>query len=618
MINIKLSKGSKVGHLTLKNEVGICRNTIFLGPNGSGKSTLYAQICTKIDEKDILKITDKDILSDAFDIKDDSFIIKANINKVYEVENDILEIENKQGNVTKTGLPPKFEKDIYKNPKILSRTSLIIPRSEAIKEIFATKKMHSKIWKAKGELDKNRDSANRILTEDRDFVEKIYNHLEKNESDKCFVCQGDINYKDILETWRTKLEEIKVKIEYDIPVLSSLNESMKNEFYDYILNNTYEDIFAAIACDFDNEKFETFKQNSIKLASLKEQLENYKSEAVKLYESLSNESNRTFTKNFFVNFYGIKKPEENIVFDDENSEVHIKLDRAMQMYSSGEKNLLLIYLKIQGFLYSDKNTLIVDDFITSLDYANMCLISRFIEEITSIDENKHFILFTHNVSFAYSLSSKSADSLWVDRVGDNLFLMKFEGQQLNKIRDVLSKDDWFEHVFEPEVKVNKVCHYDKEKNNDDDKNLKYRNQLLNFVNDKSLNYNDFSDFDQMLAFKEKIFLSIRINIEKMIFNIINLCQTKDELITKYNNSKTVMQRLNIASKVPEFVKMWNNKYINLSIDSLLKSKISISNFSKHNEIEKEELDLFLFNPILNINLDYLKREHYLIRSVLIK
>jgi hypothetical protein len=49
-------------------------------------------------------------------------------------------------------------------------------------------------------LDKNRDSANRILTEDRDFVEKIYNHLEKNESDKCFVCQGDINYKDILET----------------------------------------------------------------------------------------------------------------------------------------------------------------------------------------------------------------------------------------------------------------------------------------------------------------------------------------------------------------------------------------------------------------------------------
>jgi hypothetical protein len=59
----------------------------------------------------------------------------------------------------------------------------------------------------------------------------------------------------------------------------------------------------------------------------------------------------------------------------------------------------------------------------------------------------------------------------------------------------------------------------------------------------------------MLALKEKIFLSIRINIEKMIFNIINLCQTKDELITKYNNSKTVMQRLNIASKVPEFVKM---------------------------------------------------------------
>jgi hypothetical protein len=113
-----------------------------------------------------------------------------------------------------------------------------------------------------------------------------------------------------------------------------------------------------------------------------------------------------------------------------------------------------------------------------------------------------------------------------------------------------------------------------------------------------------------------MFLSIRINIEKMIFDVIDMCDNKDMLMEKYNKVRTVCDRLKSVQSDADFKDIWKNKYSNLPIDYLLKSKISVSNFAKHNEVEKQELDLSIFNPSLNINLNYLKQEQDLFKSIL--
>jgi ABC-type cobalamin/Fe3+-siderophores transport system ATPase subunit len=611
MKTIKLIKDTKIEHLTLKSTISIDKNAVFIGPNGSGKSTLYSHILEKCDKEKTLKITDEDILNDAFEIKDDTFTIKANISKVNKLEEEIKVIEGGQATITKTGLPSKFEINVYKNDELLHRDHLNIPQSDAVKDIFKDKGNHKKIWKVKKDLeDKKNETIGITFAENKKFINSIYNHLKENESKKCFVCQGDINYDDIINAWNEKVEEFKLKAEIDIPNLSTLE---KDEFFNYIVDNPYEEIVAGIACGFDDTKLEELKQNKMYLVKLREQLAEYNDKAKELYKSLSDNSNRQFLTNFFKNYYGLNEAENNITFDDEKYEVHIKLDRSMQNYSSGEKNLLLIYLKIQDFLFSDKTTLIVDDFITSLDYANMCLISCFIDDITSAQNNKCVILFTHNTSFGFALPNKNVDYWWIDRVEDDLLLILFKSKELNQIQEKLKSDDWFAKAFE--LNLNKITHYDGELDESSDF-CGHREKLLNFIKCDYLDYENEINFDKILAFKEKMFLSIRINIEKMIFDVIDMCDNKDMLMEKYNKVRTVYDRLKSVQSDAEFKDIWKNKYSNLPIDYLLKSKISVSNFAKHNEVEKQELDLSIFNPSLNINLNYLKQEQDLFKSIL--
>jgi ABC-type molybdenum transport system ATPase subunit/photorepair protein PhrA len=145
MKTIKLIKDTKIEHLTLKSTISIDKNAVFIGPNGSGKSTLYSHILEKCDKEKTLKITDEDILNDAFEIKDDTFTIKANISKVNKLEEEIKVIEGGQATITKTGLPSKFEINVYKNDELLHRDHLNIPQSDAVKDIFKDKGNHKKI-----------------------------------------------------------------------------------------------------------------------------------------------------------------------------------------------------------------------------------------------------------------------------------------------------------------------------------------------------------------------------------------------------------------------------------------------------------------------------------------
>jgi ABC-type multidrug transport system ATPase subunit len=607
MKKIKLENGLNLGHLTLKNEIAIDGNAVFVGPNGVGKSTLFSYICKQLGETEILTITDQDLLQDIFDVSEEAFIIKANINKIHELESQIAVIEAKQKSVATTNLPNDLETDIYKNAKLLERSEIIIPKSEDVKKIFLTKTLQPKIWKLKKQIEDEKTKMLASITrEEANLWMGIYNQLEQKESDKCFVCQNSISYQDVLSLWKTKIGELKNNVEVDISKVNDLSKDDYSEFVSYVTDSKFEDIIVGIQCEFDNDGLDTFKKNLQTLNEYKMNLEGLNIEAENLYKSLTNKSSKTFIKNFFEKYYDIAMTNENIIFDDIKNEIRIKLNRKIENYSSGEKNLLLIYIKLYKFLYSDKKILIMDDLITSLDNANLCLVSCFIEDVIKINNNKNFIIFTHNTSFAFNIPYTGTKFWWVDRIGSDLVLFEFKSKQLIKIRDLLKEDDFFEKIYNLNDH-NKVLHYDLGKSND--KNYeKHQKELFNFIKLDNLNLENLGTFNELLIAKEKILLSIRINIEKFVADVIDKCANKIILLKGYRDKKTVNNRIQNACKDDEFVRIWNNKFVDFPVDALLKSKILLSNYTKHNEFEKQQLDLFLLSPILSVSLNYLKLE----------
>lgn len=171
----------------------------------------------------------------------------------------------------------------------------------------------------------------------------------------------------------------------------------------------------------------------------------------------------------------LKVPEDNIIFNEILNQLEIKMPLKIEKYSTGEINLITFMVSLLEFLASDKDTIIIDDPLSSYDIPNQY---KIIYEITAANKNNNYILMlTHNIdclNIANSQNKGAYEFEIIDSVDKNLHL-----NSLNLSRDdglnikyVLSKLDntypYKEYIelledkdnWDKDAEEHKLFHYD--------------------------------------------------------------------------------------------------------------------------------------------------------------
>lgn len=129
-------------------------------------------------------------------------------------------------------------------------------------------------------------------------------------------------------------------------------------------------------------------------------------------------------------------PKSQILFNDERKELIISLPRNVESYSTGEIDLMVTLVSLNGFYASDSRILILDDPITSFDVANQYIVLFDIIDIISDTRMKKSItIFTHNtdcINIADSQYKNRFKYFALDRWSDGLRMQPID---LNSCRN---------------------------------------------------------------------------------------------------------------------------------------------------------------------------------------
>lgn len=256
----------------------------------------------------------------------------------------------------------------------------------------------------------------------------VDNYLQDDDCE-CPVCNTIFEnpIKRIVKESLNKIDESNNKIirEYiDENPTANPEEVFNNitKLKKVIINNriTLKDLESFIICGGNKDKADYIKDNKEKLENLKERIEALKIEKKKFFMNIKKIEDRV--RNIFES--QLKISHESIIFDEENSELRIKLTRKVSEYSTGEVNLITFIITLLGFINSDQNTIIIDDPLSSYDIPNQYKIMYEITK-TNSDKNCNILILTHNIdciNIANSQDNKSYTIEIMDKINGTIYL----------------------------------------------------------------------------------------------------------------------------------------------------------------------------------------------------
>lgn len=466
--------------------------TVALGPNGIGKSSIYKNIQAR---KPDFGYIDYNEVESAMIKKKDNLIIASKIATIEEKENEKQVIESTidiKGTLKdKFGLSsnPKCEafslnlktyrNDIYKAFQKFSgdKLDILFSLDDDLKEFIAPygKEIINQTI-AEARIEEIKDSYK------KKFLEILDNYLYGDET-ICPVCGNDCgeSVKDIIQRTIAEINESTNKIVNDyISLNPDTNPSevleKVNKFKNTIVENelTIENIEDYLICGGDSEKANYILTNKTRLFELKNEIDLLENEKIEFYNHIK--EIESSIREIFENQLDI--PSDNIQFKDDIKELHIKLNRDITKYSTGEINLITFIVTLLEFLNSDKETLIIDDPLSSYDMPNQY---KIMYEITSANEgnNYNILVLTHNidcVNIAHSQYRGAYKIELLDEINDIIYINPLEQlidsgfnidyllKRLNSRNDynyteyieLLSKKDG----WEPDANEHKLFHYD--------------------------------------------------------------------------------------------------------------------------------------------------------------
>ena len=395
------------------------KSSIYLGPNGIGKTTTYKVIkenhpllgffsyddCKEriLKEKNKLKISIR-----TTDIE------KLKIEKQELIENLSLKTSSfKLQNITSATKASEYSdycKEVYNENEIgllgfdSANLDILLEYKFEIKKKFILQNAKDLCdLKLQGnELNEIRDKY--IL----DALELLEKAIDSKDT-TCPVC-GYNHDKSILEIYQTRKKLFESTLNKLIDKYRIISKETKD--------NVYNDILEMMNFAYDNNIDDIVATNYILIGNNKDNIDkliNVKNKIEEINEKIKNleVERENFFNNLYSNWNKIKPvlakafKEDKITIDLNAIEktIILNLKREAKTYSTGELNYIVFLLNILEFEYSNKNTIIIDDPLSSFDIKRQYEIA--FDIISRLINNKKTVLiFTHNINLVNIINSQ--------------------------------------------------------------------------------------------------------------------------------------------------------------------------------------------------------------------
>lgn len=446
---------------------------IILGPNGIGKSSIYRNIQERHPE--YAYIDYNDIRTSVIN-KGNKIVIAPSIATIIEKEKNIKKIidsidtKKTMGSafkLTNSGQCNKISNNLneyrmntrkaidkYNDAKV----DIFINLDEKYKRLFID--YGSKVFEIvdeKLELEKiQNDYKKRCL----EMVEKLLNE----EEHECPIC-GNTCKESINEIIKRKIKSIE---EISNEIIKDYIEKNSNISPQEILNQIeylkeiiitkeikIEDLEDYIICGGNKDKSKYIIESKKVITETEKEIAKLESKKIEFYENIVRIRQRI--EEVFKNSLDV--PVDNIIFNEGLKELEINLTRKVEKYSTGEINLMTFIVSLLEFISSDKNTIIIDDPLSSYDIPNQYRIMYELTAAKNTDNN--ILIFTHNIdclNIANSQNRGSYEYELIDNTNGNLYLnhissLKDNGLSIDYILENL--DNTYEYKEYIEILKNK-------------------------------------------------------------------------------------------------------------------------------------------------------------------
>jgi hypothetical protein len=251
-------------------------------------------------------------------------------------------------------------------------------------------------------------------------------------------------------------------------------------------------------------------------------------------------------KDEISSYFGVEQ--RNIKFSNSKKTLTILLPREVNTYSTGEMNFLSFVFRIYDFIGSDKEILILDDPVSSLDIINHYKIAyRLVKTATS----KTVVILTHSVELLNTISSQFGDDFdfyYIEEDSDDLIIQNIEsvrtGENILTLNRLISQDEKRiiealiqKESFENSDEIHKLFHYSGSFSHDD-----YTDFDNEYLVDIIENYQTIQNTNFLENTYKKVITiaSVRVWVEKQMRDLIH-----DEVVlSNYDEKCTITQKIN--------------------------------------------------------------------------
>lgn len=591
------------------------KSKVIFGFNGIGKSTL-CKILRSLNLSNIEFLNYDQSGNSLFNKKE--ILLSYQIEEISKLDKEISEIKNKlqittflknsgiSNQTIRKAIHPELEKYSKDNefPKFKSIKTDVINffkkyQNLNLKNIFSYYNDLKKISKAEEELMKNnKQSLYKAL-------ELIKSSVDKNQRE-CPLC-------GLVTDWHAALEEKMIK-------LSNIKSELIEKYQSKNVPITVEEL------NFQLEAFKELKANQnlafdVAISSSIEEYEKIENLLSELEEKIKEKksllsvaqvkfnlviSKKEYLENDLKRYFNIEN--SDIIYDTTNYVIIIKFPRPINTYSTGEINLITFLYSIYSFLGSDKDTLVLDDPVSSLDIINQYKIA--FEIVNNVSTNKFMLVLTHSTDFLNIINSQypqQFDFMYLEQLNGIIYVDKINYIHLKDNPNIITLD--------------KIKGYDNEgligyiKNRDNNPSTDF--EVLHYSNsehfidrdlNKLSNYKLISLIDNFTSFAHKDFYensynkikylaAIRVWIEKQLFNTINPSD-----ITKQNE---YLNKNTIDNRISFLIPRGGNLQINgktITREQLMCKKVMLNQTIHYNS------QIAPFSYAINLSLDDLQNE----------
>lgn len=532
-----------------KIEVKNNQSIIIFGYNGIGKSTIF---------KCLLEQDDKCLFCDYIE----NNLLQCNNNKI-KLAIKINEIENLKEEIN--NLNEKLKIKNYLNQLGITnkekRKAIFGEKIDSIVEDFKCnekqffrflndfKSINLKNYVTLYEqLKKVNDVELEIENDNSKTLFNVLSDINKITSDDdkiCKVCGSEVdNLKIIIQEKIKHLNNVKSDL-IDLMKQNNIEYSseMINKFIELFnsLENDSDLKYCILMCNGDINIYKEITNTHQELKQKKNLLNEYEKNKINNYENVV-AYKQSITKDF-ARYLQID--ESKIFFNDQQYEIEFDLDRNIETYSTGERNMISFLYNIYSFLGSNNDYLILDDPVSSFDLINQYKIAfELVEKISN--SNKSIIILTHFIDllnitylqykkkFTYyylekyngkiysEIISEGKDNvLSINNLDDNITLdnINFKG-----IIDLLKKRD-----LKDDVNKQKIFHYSVDEIKVE--NVAFTNysfiKLIEKIGfEENLTKGDF----KINAMKKIIYMvALRIYVENCLYDLLDyFCPTENK------------------------------------------------------------------------------------------